>query len=93
VLAELGQPDHPAAALQRVELPAHGAQRLAVAGIRLELAAMRRDRVEDVGGLGEVDVEKLRVEPGRIGGEQALRLLRERRRRRRRRCTALGDRR
>ena len=76
-----GQADHPAAALQRMELPAHGDERFAIARIVLEHAAMLVDGVENFVGFGQVDVEQFRVEAARVGLEQPLRFLRDRRRR------------
>ena len=73
-LAELRQADHPAAALQRVELPAHRAQRVTVAWIAGSSRAIRRDRVEHFRGFDQVDLEQLGVESLRVGREQALRL-------------------
>ncbi len=73
--AEIGQPDHAAAALQRMELPAHGAQRFAVAMIVGEDAALLGDGVQHLVRLGEIDIEQFGVEPLRIGREQPLRLL------------------
>ena len=91
-LAELAQADHPAAALDRVELPACRAQCLAIAGVALELRPIFDDGVEHFLGLDEEDLEELGVEAVGVGGEQPLRLRRQRRSRRRDRCAALGDR-
>ena len=45
-LAQVGQSHHPSAALQRVELAAHGAQRLAIARIAVERMPLLVDRLE-----------------------------------------------
>ena len=88
-LAELREADHPATAFQRVKLPARRAQRLAIARVPLELAAIGRDGVEHLSGLDEVDFQQLGIESLGIDREQSLRLRRNGRSRRRtprRRC-------
>ena len=77
-LAEPVQADHQAAALERVELPARRAQRLAIAWIRGELCAIPDNVVEYLGGLDEEDLEELGVEPVGVGGQEPLRLCRQR---------------
>ena len=90
-LAELVQAHHPAAALDRVELPARRAQCLAVAGIALELRAIFENGVENLVGLDEKDLEELGVEPIGIRREESLGFRRQRGSRRRDRRAALGD--
>ena len=72
-IAKLRQADHSPAALQRMELPPHRDERFAIGGIVREHAMMFGHRVEDFGGFRQINVEKLAVEFGCIGGEQPLR--------------------
>src|SRR6185437_533575 len=71
LLAKLGQADHAAAALQRVELAPHAHQRVAVGAIVGKRAVTVVDGSEDLDRFGEVDVEKLGVEAARVGCEEA----------------------
>ena len=91
-LAQLVQADHPAAALDRVELPARRPQRLAIAEVPFELRAILDHLVEHLGGLDEEDLHQFGVEAVGVRREQALRLRRQRGRGCRRGCAALGDR-
>ena len=61
-LAQVGEADHPAAALERVELSAHGTQRLAIAVVLVQDRALRATVSSTSLRLREVDVEELRVE-------------------------------
>ena len=91
-LAQLVQADHPAAALDRMELPPRRAQRLAIAEVPFELCAILEHLVEHLGGLDEEDLHQLGVETIGVRREQPLGLGRQRGRGRRRRRAALGDR-
>ena len=56
-----------------MELPAHGDERFAVGRIVHEHAAMLDDRVEHFRRFGQINVEKLGVEPGCVRCKQTLR--------------------
>ncbi len=74
--AELGESHHPAAALERVELPARDAQGLAVAGVQREAAVLLAHGLEHLARLGDEHLEDLVIDRAVVGGEDALRLVR-----------------
>ena len=76
-LAEVHQPDHAAAALQRVEAAADGDQRLAVIGPGAALRHGLVDGLEHLARFLEEDREQVRVHPGaRVGLRRSRRRFR-----------------